>query len=410
MMNVLVVDDDRVALDGISRLIAASGKNITVHSATTGYEALQICQTPDTRPSIVFADIQMPGMNGLEMIRYMKDIYRIPVIIVISGHAEFKYAQRALQLSVTDYLLKPVSVSMFNQVFTNACELVQVIRYQETTSQSTLQDLDSLRRSLMGRLMLGKEAFTPETLAEQMQYLSLSPKAYLLGFLWGDASAEAVRMKLDVSKILMPAVVHTVRDGERGCAVVMLYEKEMDGVRRAALIRELYEKLEAVPGQLFVDDGENLLDIPKKFFALREQSLRQMQADREDDPSWTILSNRHTLSPIVILAVEYVVANYMRDITMEGTAKHVHVHPTYLSDLFKRETGYTFTGFLGEYRICCAKRLLRKPGCKIQEVALQAGFRDQRYFSRVFKKLCGVTPMEYRAEFFRKTPFDDQVR
>lgn len=410
MMNVLVVDDDRVALDGIGRLIEASGRDVVVYKASTGYEALQICQNTDTRPSIVFADIQMPGMNGLEMIRYMKDIYRIPVIIVISGHAEFKYAQRALQLSVTDYLLKPISVSMFNQVFTNACELAQVFRYQAASARHEMQDLEGLRRSLMERLVLGKEAFTPETFKEQMSYLSLNPKSFLLAFIAGKISSEELLIKLGTVHSMIPTAVFSICDGERGCAIVLLFEQALTDTEYKALIREIYGMQEVASMQITVDCGnENLLEIPKKFFVLREKALSQMRADREENPSWIILSGNKMLSPIVIAAVEFVVKNYIRDITMEGTAKHVHVHPTYLSDLFKRETGYTFTGFLAEYRIYRAKCLLRKAGCKIQEVALQAGFKDQRYFSRVFKKICGVTPMEYRTEFFRKTPFAEEL-
>ena len=69
---------------------------------------------------------------------------------------------------------------------------------------------------------------------------------------------------------------------------------------------------------------------------------------------------------------------------------------SYLSRLFKDETGYTIGDYLLNYRIKQACLLLDDSSAKIYEVANQVGFRDQRYFSVLFKKIVGITPREFQ--------------
>ena len=73
--------------------------------------------------------------------------------------------------------------------------------------------------------------------------------------------------------------------------------------------------------------------------------------------------------------------------------------PEYLSKIFYNETGINFSHFVQNFRISVAKRMLFAENCKVYEVAEAVGFRDQKYFVKIFKKLCGVTPTEYRKEF-----------
>ena len=61
----------------------------------------------DNPPDVVVADIKMPRMNGIELSRYLYENHRGTRVILLSGHSEFEYAQKALQYRVTDYILKP---------------------------------------------------------------------------------------------------------------------------------------------------------------------------------------------------------------------------------------------------------------------------------------------------------------
>jgi two-component system response regulator YesN len=105
-----------------------------------------------------------------------------------------------------------------------------------------------------------------------------------------------------------------------------------------------------------------------------------------------------TENGMVMNAVSYIRENYREEITLSDVAKVCRVTPEYLSRIFYRETGVNFSPFLQKFRISMAKRMLMTENMKVYEVAEAVGFKDQKYFVTVFKKLCGMTPMEYRKE------------
>lgn len=95
-------------------------------------------------------------------------------------------------------------------------------------------------------------------------------------------------------------------------------------------------------------------------------------------------------------AIEYIKGRYMNDISLDDAAEAAHVSRNYLGNLFKRDTGRYFVDFLMEYRVEKAKELLKEYPLKIYDVAWKVGIKDQRYFSKVFKKYTGYTPNEFR--------------
>ena len=95
-------------------------------------------------------------------------------------------------------------------------------------------------------------------------------------------------------------------------------------------------------------------------------------------------------------AIELITARYIGGITIEEAAEKLNISASYLSRLFKQETGYTFVDYLTYYRIKRAVELLKDPSVKIYEVADLVGYTDARYFSQIFRKLTGVTPKEFR--------------
>ncbi len=97
-------------------------------------------------------------------------------------------------------------------------------------------------------------------------------------------------------------------------------------------------------------------------------------------------------------AIEYIRENYAQDITLGDVAKSIYVSPSYLSMLFKQETGTTLNNYINKLRVETACELLKDPKVKIYEAALSAGFRDEKYFFPVFKKFMKMTPQEYRAK------------
>jgi two-component system response regulator YesN len=96
------------------------------------------------------------------------------------------------------------------------------------------------------------------------------------------------------------------------------------------------------------------------------------------------------------LAKQYVIENYMNPISLEDVANIVHLNPVYFSVIFKKEVGINFVDFLINYRLEIAKKLLREDKYNVSQVAYMVGYKDAKYFSKLFAKIVGIKPSEYK--------------
>jgi two-component system, response regulator YesN len=94
--------------------------------------------------------------------------------------------------------------------------------------------------------------------------------------------------------------------------------------------------------------------------------------------------------------VKFIDDNYMNKITLDDVSNHVFLNSSYLSQLFKKEMSITFSDYLEDVRIKNAKFLLKEPNKAIIEIAEEVGFSSQNYFTKIFKKITGLTPAKYK--------------
>jgi two-component system, response regulator YesN len=99
---------------------------------------------------------------------------------------------------------------------------------------------------------------------------------------------------------------------------------------------------------------------------------------------------------IITDAIAYIKQNYNKNLSLTDTAKHIQVSSSYLSSLFSQETGKCFTDYLTEVRIEKAKEYIERTNMKMYEIAESVGFQNIYYFSKIFKKVTGKTPMEFK--------------
>ena len=102
-------------------------------------------------------------------------------------------------------------------------------------------------------------------------------------------------------------------------------------------------------------------------------------------------------SALVQKAVVYIEGDLAGSLSLRVLAQDLNVNASYLSALFRRETGRTVTEFVNATRMEAAARLLRTTHLQIQTVAQHCGMSDLNYFSKLFKKHNGITPRQYRA-------------
>ena len=101
-------------------------------------------------------------------------------------------------------------------------------------------------------------------------------------------------------------------------------------------------------------------------------------------------------SPLVQSIVMLIDADLTADLTLSALSKKLNVNASYLSTLFRRDTGYTLTEYVNNKRIKMAKYLLETTNHQVQQISHECGILDVNYFVKIFKKHTGKTPKKYR--------------
>lgn len=157
MLKVAVFDDEYIVLKGLQAMIDWSKYGMElVGTASDGNAALHMFEVH--RPHIVFTDIRMPGLDGLQVVEKILALAPETVCTVFSGFNEFEYVKRALKLGVTDYLEKPITIPMIEDAIEKT---IEKINQQKTVSvlkskwEDSRQEL--LEKATLDLLLLGAE-------------------------------------------------------------------------------------------------------------------------------------------------------------------------------------------------------------------------------------------------------------
>lgn len=245
MYRVVLIDDEKIIVDGLTRVIKWADYNCEVVGAA--YDAAGgAALIRRLKPHIVFTDIKMPDQDGLTMLAGLKSEFPEMQIAVLTGYRDFNYAQEAIKLGVTRFLLKP-------------------------------SKMDELHEALSA----------------------------------------------------------------------------------------MKERLDKLPPDAAAGEDEPCLD-------------------------------RHAGSFIVNRATAYIEEHYAQKLTLQEVADKCYVSQWHLSKLINKYTGNTFYELLNNVRIEKAKALLNDPKLKIGDIVDMVGYSDAAHFSRVFKRIVGVSANEYR--------------
>lgn len=109
--------------------------------------------------------------------------------------------------------------------------------------------------------------------------------------------------------------------------------------------------------------------------------------------------NHNTRNVRLDMAIAYMHQHFKENISRASVAKNIYISPSYLSFIFKENLHQSFSEYLLQIRINQSEKLLRDPSIKISNVAEMVGIEDAQYFSKVFKKIHGITLSEYRKKY-----------
>jgi len=137
-----------------------------------------------------------------------------------------------------------------------------------------------------------------------------------------------------------------------------------------------------VASQKKLDSVSSLLSIFADHLSMKSNQIAVQTANSEP--------------PVVTKAKDYIREHHTEDLSLGQVAATVHTSVFYFCKLFRKVTGTTFTEFVSRTRIEKAKNLLLNPNLRISEIAYEVGFQSLTHFNRVFKKVIGESPTEYR--------------
>lgn len=129
-------------------------------------------------------------------------------------------------------------------------------------------------------------------------------------------------------------------------------------------------------------------------------SLLIMEISQEHIEMHYNIQNKISLR--VSMIMEWIKANFHRPITIVEIANEFNYNSDYVSSLFKKNTGMTLTSYINKTRIDISKSLIVNYNVSIKEAAFSSGFTDEKYYMKIFKKLEGMTPLQYKKAFARK--------
>jgi len=143
MYQILLADDEQIVIDSLTFILERNfPSQVELYSARSGSDAAEICRQHAI--DIAFMDINMPGLNGIEAIKKIRECRPAVVIIVLTAFDRFEYAQQAVNLGVFEYLSKPVNRNVITATLRSAMSSVDQNRRREISEIQIREKLDSV--------------------------------------------------------------------------------------------------------------------------------------------------------------------------------------------------------------------------------------------------------------------------
>lgn len=526
MYKLLIVDDEKLIRKGILAKLSHNNLNFSwTGEAANGSEALALIESE--KPDIVLADVRMPVMDGIQLIRYCRENFPQIRFIILSGYAEFSYAEQALNMGVSAYILKPVDDKNLVQTIQRVMKEISCSKKADENARKVVtlgKDMDTLRMErVLNQLFHTSKIHEKEMLLEQTDLNKTGHNhSYMLAILNVDSSSYYhSSFKFDDLELIKFSIKNVLEEVPCDCGkmiadnqndvnqiFILFFSGDRLKLRTACdtYIRNIYSKLrmylrlsitigisgieESLTNEIYKQSrlafeqrlalggnqifyyekiaGSPALPVPEHKIKLLQRcmeisDLNGIQSILDDiflskeasdmagiyirlvysevissllkvcssygvnkpadtdflsgevieylEDSRQIAGYLYTMISDILTGVKteradckeivekvkaFIHNNYAGEITVGELADKYAINPDYLSSVFKQETGKNIIRYLTELRIEKACQLLRDSQAKVSDISYSTGYNDRQYFNRVFKKITGMTPAEYR--------------
>lgn len=453
MYNVMLLDDEPWELMGLQSMFPWN---------EFGFQIVYALDNPVTAKEILsrepvdvlFTDIRMPEINGIQLIEMLRTEKKDLSIVLLSGHAEFDYAQKALGLAVFDYLLKPLQLKDFECVAKKLYlhleeeEKKRSLAYFEKFffGDVRLFDIFSVNRAffraIISETSLDIDGFEVIKLNVASKYIFFIGSDEPISFSYFNQfenihlgiSAEVNNKNLPVSKLYQSAesayydffISLEKKAVEYSNTTTYMGDliSQIKGAFDAENLVELKFLIDSIPeiARQQKCSIENIMDlwnsiitycihdsdvlIEYYFSGIGELAQIYINVDNMSKKLFDLLSemiqsnNRQYYidekKSIYDSMEKYVYDNYAKDISLSDVCSYSETNLTYACKFFKQYAGMSFSKFLTNIRLSKACELLLNTTKSIEEICFEVGYSDYFYFCKVFKKAFNKTPYQFR--------------
>ena len=394
MLKALIVEDELLARTGLRTLVNWNKLGYELlRDAKDGHTALEIIR--EARPHLVFLDINIPGINGLEL---MKQINQedIPVkIVVLSAFEDYETVRAALKLGAVDYISK---LSLNKEEFS---ALLQNLRIEEQAGHSGTRGTDP-HQGIPGRRDDNEDESRHMNYAALLRFYGEKPESHIPGTFTEKTAADIPLLPLfrnlenSLEKMEYESVEKAV------CAMFELvrgtkYLPEHVVRRMLADMLAVFSlraaRLGASIDTLFVNNSSRHYQ-----FLMSAEDLSALESGfllfaKSYTEAFFPAARAHN-SLILTRALEYIANNIFNPIQLSETARFAYVSESHLSNLFRQKLGVNFVTFVVQQKMKKAKELLLE-GDFVYQAAEKLGYESASYFSKVFKKYEGLSPEHF---------------
>jgi two-component system, response regulator YesN len=420
MYSLLIVDDEPLAQVGLKSMLDWGALEVSlVGVCPNGERAFE--EIGRLKPDIVITDVRMPLLDGLGLIDRCRELMRDPpAFIVLSGYADFESARRSLRAQAVDFLVKLELDEAGLRSSVERAKLRVDQNRRALSSPSGNAAPGGARPGSLYRFLSGSysgpgesaRAFEEEGLsaagkagrcaAAYMQVLFPFPER-----LNEEDKERAYRCAKDMAVELAKREAEVLAEdcGALSFALALFFPdgEESASLKARALLdgaAEMVEKYFGIELSIGIGAAAGFEGLPESFKAARASAhpsgaerLRPDESGNDARAEETL--KPHENNPIASGVRAYVDKNYLGKLALTDVAKVFRVSPNHLSTIFKKYSGVGFNEYVARVKIEKAKELLVSGGHKMFEVAQILGFEDAFYFSKVFKRVTGLSPREF---------------
>lgn len=387
MLRVLLVDDEPFIVQGLSMLIdwKKHGFEI-VATASNGQEGLDYLKTKEV--DLIIADIRMPVMSGIDMLKTIREEHISEAyFIILSGYSDFCYAQKAIQYSCLDYVLKPIQKQELISI------LQRIVQLYETSKVEKEERL---------RIEETNHSFQTATIAKSLQ-----------GFCVNDAITYYKERERTAASVLckkqLDDIIYSIECND---------EEQIQ--KRVELLYNELNRMEMVPDLIYLNINYLLFQLihlaSAQDSSVNQEEIMHYISDSAFDGRTMCGSQAH-LTKFSIEYAKYLVQlrknvsggiladierelreRYTENITLKELSKQYYVNSVYLGKIYRKKYGMAFKDYLNQYRIEQATVLLSRTEKRVYEIAADVGYHNLDYFISKFIATKGCTPTKFRRQ------------